>query len=86
LFLGNGRETDNGTKSVARQQIISKQEQTAAARERLGKHVPAATNTHTKIKDIVCAAVPKSCKKDNWGNQISEEKSQLEESSHPERT
>jgi hypothetical protein len=45
-FLGNGRETDNGTTSVARQQILNKLEQTAVATERLGKHVPAATDTH----------------------------------------
>jgi hypothetical protein len=41
LFLGNGSETDNGTTSVARQQILNKQEETAAAREWLGKDIPA---------------------------------------------
>jgi hypothetical protein len=39
-FLGNGSETDNRTMSVARQQILNKQKQTAAAMERLDKHVP----------------------------------------------
>jgi hypothetical protein len=27
----------------------------AAARERLGKHVPAAINTHMRINGVVCA-------------------------------
>jgi hypothetical protein len=43
LFLGNGYKIDNGMTSVARQQILNKQEQTAAAREHLGKQVPAKT-------------------------------------------
>jgi hypothetical protein len=34
------------TTSVSRQQILNKQEQTAVAKERLGKYVPAATDTH----------------------------------------
>jgi hypothetical protein len=41
-FLGNGHKTNSGTMSVARQQILNKQEYTAAARERLSKHVLAA--------------------------------------------
>jgi hypothetical protein len=45
-FLGNGSETDNGTMSVARQQILNKQEYTAAVKKPLGKHVSAATDTH----------------------------------------
>jgi hypothetical protein len=40
-FLGNGRETVNGTTSVATQQILNKQDEMAAARERFGEHVPA---------------------------------------------
>jgi hypothetical protein len=44
-FLGNGRETDNGTTSLAREQILNKQEQTTASIVRIGKHVPAANNT-----------------------------------------
>jgi hypothetical protein len=52
-FLGNGRETDNGTRPVARQQILDKQQQTAAAREQLGKQVPAATDT--RMNGVVCA-------------------------------
>jgi hypothetical protein len=32
-FLGNGRETDNGTTFVVRQQILNQQEQTVTARE-----------------------------------------------------
>jgi hypothetical protein len=48
-FKGKGRQTDNGTTSVTRQQILNKQKLTAAARERLGKHVPAATDTHATI-------------------------------------
>jgi hypothetical protein len=46
FVLGNGLEIDNGTTSFATQEILNKQEYTAAARERLGKHVPAATDTH----------------------------------------
>jgi hypothetical protein len=45
-FLGSGRKTNSGTMSVARQQILNKQEKTAAARERLGKHVCAAMDMH----------------------------------------
>jgi hypothetical protein len=45
-FLGNGRETDNGTTSVARQHILNKQEYTDGARVRLGKYFPSATDTH----------------------------------------
>jgi hypothetical protein len=52
-FLGNGRETDNGTTSVAREQILNKQEQTAASTERIGKRVPAATDT--RMNGGVCA-------------------------------
>jgi hypothetical protein len=40
-FLGNGSETDNG------QHSLNKQEYTAAARERLGRHVLAAADKHT---------------------------------------
>jgi hypothetical protein len=47
-FLSNGAEIDNGTTSAARHQILNKREWTAAARERLGKHVPAPTDTHAK--------------------------------------
>jgi hypothetical protein len=42
-FLGNGSETDNGTTSIAKQKILSKQKKTTAPTERLDKHVPAAT-------------------------------------------
>lgn len=41
-FLGKGRETNNRATSAARRQILNKQEQTIAAREVLGKQVPAA--------------------------------------------
>jgi hypothetical protein len=51
-FLGNSRETDNGTTSIARQQIHNKQEYKADARERLGKYVPAATDT--RMNGVVC--------------------------------
>jgi hypothetical protein len=49
-FLGNVRQTDNRTTSVTRQQIFNKQILTAAAPERLGKHVPAATDMHAAIE------------------------------------
>jgi hypothetical protein len=41
--------------SVATQQILNKKEQTTAAREQLGKHVPAATDMHTRVNVVVCA-------------------------------
>jgi hypothetical protein len=37
------------------QQILNKQEQTAAAKERLGKHVPAAADTHTRMNGVIYA-------------------------------
>jgi hypothetical protein len=37
-------ETNNGTTSVVKQQILKKQKKTAVARERLERHVPAATD------------------------------------------
>jgi hypothetical protein len=40
-FLHNGRETDNGMTSIARQQILNMQEQTTTAEEWLCKNVPA---------------------------------------------
>jgi hypothetical protein len=40
--------------ALASQQIRSKQEQTAAARERLGKHVPVATDMHMRMNGVVC--------------------------------
>jgi hypothetical protein len=49
-FLGNGCEAYNGTTSVPRQQILNKQEQTAAAKEGIGKHVPATTHMHATEK------------------------------------
>jgi hypothetical protein len=50
-FLGNSREADNGTTSVAMQQILNKQEYMAAAGKRLGKHVPVATDMNTMIEE-----------------------------------
>jgi hypothetical protein len=48
LLLGSDLETDNETTLAARQHIFNKQEQTAAARERLIKrNVAAAMDTHT---------------------------------------
>jgi hypothetical protein len=46
MFVGNGHKTANRMMSVARQQILNKQEQMTTARERLSKHVPAATDMH----------------------------------------
>jgi hypothetical protein len=73
LFLGNGCETNNGT--------------TAAARERLVKHVPAAMDTGM----MSARAMPRSYKEDSWGNQVSsvwdsEERSQLAGIRHSQRT
>jgi hypothetical protein len=52
-FLGSNRETNNKTTSAARQQILNEQEYTAAAREQLGKHVPAANDTHATIEVLL---------------------------------
>jgi hypothetical protein len=41
--------------SVAKQLILNKQEQTAAARDRLGKYVLAAKDKHARMNDVVCA-------------------------------
>jgi hypothetical protein len=54
-LLGNGREKDNGTASITTQQILNKQEYTAAAWEQLGKHVPAATDTHKRMNGVAYA-------------------------------
>jgi hypothetical protein len=45
----NGFETT----FISRQQILNKQEQMVAARERLGKHVPAAQDT--RMNSVLCA-------------------------------
>jgi hypothetical protein len=71
-FLRNGRKAANGTTPVARYHILDKQEYTAAARERLGKHFPPATEMHRKMNGVVFGrAVSRSYKEDNWGNQVS---------------
>jgi hypothetical protein len=49
----NVRETDNGTTPVAGQQILHKQEQGAVSRQRLGKHIPAATDTHATVEVLL---------------------------------
>jgi hypothetical protein len=51
-------------------------ETTSVSRSRLGKHVPAATDTHATIKVLLETVfstryVPRSFKEDNWGNQVS---------------
>jgi hypothetical protein len=45
-FLGSDSERDNGMTFVAREQIFNKQEQTAAAMEWHGKHIPKAMDVH----------------------------------------
>jgi hypothetical protein len=50
-LLGSDLETDNDTTFAASQQIFNKQEQTAGARERLDKHVPAAMDTHATTEE-----------------------------------
>jgi hypothetical protein len=52
-LLGSDAETDNKTTFAARQQIVNKEEFMAAARERLGKHVPAATDTRATIQELL---------------------------------
>jgi hypothetical protein len=52
-FLGSDSETNNETTSAARQQILNEQEYMGAARERLGKHVPAAKYTHATIEVLL---------------------------------
>jgi hypothetical protein len=71
LFLGNGRERGNITASVARQQILNKKELTAAARERVGKQVPAEMDSIWERKMLSVRAVPRCLKEDSWGNHIS---------------
>jgi hypothetical protein len=44
-FLGSDRETNNKTTFAARQQV--------AARERLDKHLPTATDTHATIEVLL---------------------------------
>jgi hypothetical protein len=49
---------------------------TFVCRQRLGKHVPAATDAHATIEILLetgfsTRSVPRSYKEDNWGNQIS---------------
>jgi hypothetical protein len=48
-------ETDNRRTSVDRKKILNKQEYMVAARERLDKRVPAATDTLTRIDGFICA-------------------------------
>jgi hypothetical protein len=67
-LLVNGSETDNRMTSVARQQILNKQEWTAAAKELLGKHIPAAMDTRMVLSS---RAVSRSYKEDNWSNKVS---------------
>jgi hypothetical protein len=54
--------TSNGTTSVAMWQILNKQEYTYAARERLGKHVPAATDTNA-TEELISAFSVLRCHK-----------------------
>jgi hypothetical protein len=51
-------------------------ETTFVSRQRLGKYVPAATNTHTIIEVrletvLSTRSVQRGYKEDNWGNQVS---------------
>jgi hypothetical protein len=69
--LGNDGETDNGTKSVARQQIFNEEKQTAAAIKRLGKHVPSAMDKHATIEVLMetgfsLRSALRSYKEDKW--------------------
>jgi hypothetical protein len=56
-FLGNGSETNSRSTSVARRQILDKWEYTFAAREGLGKHVSAATDSRAVIKILLKESV-----------------------------
>jgi hypothetical protein len=51
---------------VARQQILNKQEWTAATKERLAKHVPAETISTREWTMLPARSVPRSYKEDNW--------------------
>jgi hypothetical protein len=46
--VGDGGETNKGTTSLSKQEILNKQEQKAAAREELGKHVQVAMDKHAR--------------------------------------
>jgi hypothetical protein len=69
-------------------------ETTSVSRKRLGKHVPAETDTHATIvvllkKVFYIRSVQRGYKENNWGNRVSngvcEEKRQLEGSRRSER-
>jgi hypothetical protein len=63
--------------------IANGSETTFVARQRLGKHVRAATNTHETIEVLLetvfsTRSVPRRYKEDNWGNQVSERELRVE--------
>jgi stage III sporulation protein SpoIIIAA len=51
-------------------------ETTFVSKQRLGKHVPAATDTHATIEELLetvfyTRSVQRGYKEDNWGNRVS---------------
>jgi hypothetical protein len=70
-FVSRQRPLNNETTSAARQKILNKQEQKVAARERLGKHIPAEKVSIREWTVLSARAVPSRYKEDNWSNQVS---------------
>jgi hypothetical protein len=80
--------------------LVNGAETTFVSRQRLGKHVPVATDTHATIEllleTVFSTRSARVCKKDKWGNQVSsvretvkkrtEEKGQLQGSRRSKRT
>jgi hypothetical protein len=60
-----GRETDNGSASVTRQQILNKQEYMTATRERLDKHIPTESVSIRERTVLSTRSVPRSYREDN---------------------
>jgi hypothetical protein len=56
--------------------LVNSSETTLIFRQRLGKHVPVATDTHATIEGLLETVfsvwqVQRDYKEDNWGNQVS---------------
>jgi hypothetical protein len=79
-FLGKDLETNNVTNvactAVAMQQADKSSDKHTVSRQRIGKHVPAATNTHTTIVLLLetvfyTRSVQSGYKEENWGDPVS---------------
>jgi hypothetical protein len=68
-LLANGSETTFVSRQRPRNRQY-KEKYMSAARERLGKHVPAETVRIQEWTVLSARAAPRSYKEDNWGNQF----------------